>query len=520
MTGPGVTNTSPASTGPASTGPANAGPVGTAPANAGPVGTGPASTASVGTTPVNAGPVGTGPASAGPASTGPASTGPTSTGGPVVAILVTLDTKAPEAAFVAAELRATGAVPVVVDVRLRGLLDPGPADPVAGGAGSMPARIVPPAAIAAAAGQDVSRATALAKTEVMDVVARGARAWLAGAAAAGEIQAVIGLGGGSGTWLAATAMAGLPLGFPKLLVTTVAGRQSADLLEGSDVVVMPSITDIAGLNPILRRVLRRAARAIAAMAAPAEDQPAETQAAETQPAEDQPAAGRAAGTRGPGAPLIGMTMFGVTTVGGMVARQVLADAGYEVAVFHANGTGGATLERLAGAGELAAVLDWTTSELTDELTGGRCAAGPDRLEAAGRAGLPQVVVPGAVDVINLGDPAGLPDRFRGRPSHLHRADSILVRASAAESRAVGELIGAKLRAARGPAEVLVPLGGFSALDAPGGPFRDRAADESFLAGLTQAAGPGVPVQTSEANINDPLFATACARRLLHLMEGR
>jgi uncharacterized protein (UPF0261 family) len=233
------------------------------------------------------------------------------------------------------------------------------------------------------------------------------------------------------------------------------------------------------------------------------------------PAGDQPAAGPEAGR-----PLIGMTMFGVTTAGGMVARQVLADAGYEVAVFHANGSGGRTLERLAAAGEFVAVLDWTTSELTDELTGGRCAAGPDRLEAAGRAGLPQVVVPGAVDVINLGDPAKLPDRFRGRPSHLHRADSILVRASAAESRAVGELIGTKLRAAHGPAEVAVPLGGFSALDLPGGPFQDRAADESFLAGLTEAAGPGIPIEISEANVNDPEFAAACARRLLHLMEGR
>jgi uncharacterized protein (UPF0261 family) len=392
---------------------------------------------------------------------------------PRVAVLATLDTKAPEADFAGAQLRAAGAIPTMVDLRLR--------DPEA-------------------ARQAGRRSDEMTKTEVMDLVARSAREWLATAAADGQIQAILALGGGSGTWLAATAMAGLPLGFPKLLVTTVAGHQSADLLEASDVVVMPSITDIAGLNPILRRVLRRAARAITAMAMPADDQPA--------------------GGGEPGRPLIGMTMFGVTTTGGMMARQILADAGYEVAVFHANGAGGRTLERLAAAGEFAAVLDWTTSELTDELTGGRCSAGPHRLEAAGRAGLPQVVVPGAVDVINLGDPAKLPERFRDRPSHLHRADSILVRASAAESRAVGEVIGTKLRAARGPVEVMVPLGGFSALDQPGGPFQDRAADQSFVAGLTDAAGPGLPVGISAANINDPEFAAATARRLLHLMEGR
>jgi uncharacterized protein (UPF0261 family) len=197
-----------------------------------------------------------------------------------------------------------------------------------------------------------------------------------------------------------------------------------------------------------------------------------------------------------------------------VARRRLEQAGYDVAVFHANGQGGRTLERLAQQGGFIGVLDWTTTELVDELAGGRCSAGPSRLDAAVAAGLPQVVVPGAMDVINAGDPDQLAPRFQDRLRHLHRADSVLIRSSSAENHAVGRIIGRKLSSARSPVRVIVPLGGFSSLDATGGPFRDRRADESFLAGLAETAGPGVLIETSDANINDAPFATLCAERLI------
>jgi uncharacterized protein (UPF0261 family) len=413
---------------------------------------------------------------------------------PVIAVLATLDTKAQEAQFVAAELRSAGLRPLLVDLSLQAAVP---------GAATGTAADVTTGDIAAAAGLPPAALFALPKTELMMKVARAAASLLGARVAARELDGVLGLGGGSGTWLVARAVGGLPLTFPKMLVTTGAGRLSAGVLEGTDIVVVPSITDIAGLNPILRRVLGHAARAIGAMAAP--------------PAPD-PAARPPGAARG----LIGMTMFGVTTAGGTVARRRLEQAGYDVAVFHANGLGGRILERLAAEGALAGVLDWTTTELTDELAGGRCSAGPGRLDAAARAGLPQVVVPGAVDVINAGDPGSLPERFRGRLMHLHRADSALIRASAAESQEVGRIIGRKLAAARGPVRVVVPLGGFSSLDAAGGPFRDRPADDRFLDGLNETARPPVVVEVSAANINDPPFAALCAERLLDQLdpEGR
>lgn len=419
----------------------------------------------------------------------------------VVAVLAALDTKAAEAQFVAGGIRAAGLTPLLVDLRLRGAASP--ANPSPAG--------LSPHEVAAAAGYPSGLPANLPKTEVMELVARGTGALLRAQVQAGQLAGVIGLGGGTGTWLVARAVAGLPLGFPKMLVTTVAGHLSADVLAGTDVVVVPAITDIAGLNPILRRGLANAAAAISAMARldarrpdalsadPHGARPADPSGARPQPA-----------TRG----LIGMTMFGVTTAGGTVARERLEAAGYDVAVFHANGEGGRTLERLAAEGAFTAVLDWTTTELIDELAGGRCSAGPGRLEAAGAAGLPQVVVPGAIDVINAGDPRRLPEQFRGRLMHLHRADSALIRSATAENLAAGRIIGTKLSAARGPVRVLIPAGGFSSLDAAGGPFRDQAADDSFVAGLCETAGSRVVIGISPDHINDPPFATWCAEQLL------
>ena len=220
---------------------------------------------------------------------------------------------------------------------------------------------------------------------------------------------------------------------------------------------MPSVVDIAGVNRLLAPVLANAAAAICGMAEGVDV---------AQP---------------PERPTVALTMFGVTTEGANHVRRFLTDAGCEVIVFHANGAGGQTMERLVREGAFKAVVDWTTSEITDELTGGLCTAGPGRLEAAGEAGVPQIVVPGAIDVINVLAP--IPERFAGRTHHWHLPTVPLIRTSAEESREIGAWMAAKLSAARGPVRVLVPRRGFSALDKPGGPFEDGAADDAWEAAM-------------------------------------
>ena len=262
----------------------------------------------------------------------------------------------------------------------------------------------------------------------------------------------------------------------------------------SDIVLVPSITDVAGLNDILRTVLRNAVKAICAM------RPRPVR----RPADDGHS--------------VAMTMFGVTTTGGDIVRDLLEDAGCSVAVFHANGSGGRTMERLILDGAFDAVLDWTPTELVDELVGGVCSAGPHRLEAAGLMGLPQLVVPGAMDVINMGDPTTLPDSFEGRLSYLHRQDSLLLRADAEESFAAGQVMGRKLAAAVGPVRVLIPAGGFSALDAAGEVFADPLADDELVRGLRGELAAGTPVEVVEGNINDRGFAERCAKALLEMLD--
>jgi uncharacterized protein (UPF0261 family) len=322
---------------------------------------------------------------------------------------------------------------------------------------------------------------------MMEVVARGAAAIVSQLARDGRIHAIVGIGGGTGTWLSTAIMSSLPHGFPKLVVSTSTGRDAS-----RDITVMTSVVDIAGVNRVLAPVLTNAAAAICGMA------------------EGVDAPERSA------KPAIAVTMFGVTTKGAGHLRRFLEESGYEVVTFHANG-GGRTMERFVREGAFAAVVDWTTSEITDELFGGASGAGPDRLEAAGQAGLPQIIVPGAVDVINLRPP--IPDRFEGRTHHWHLPTTLLIRTSAEESERVGEWTAMKLNAARGPLQVVVPGLGFSALDRPGGPFYDPAADEAWLRGLRSVLHDTIPVDVLPHHINDEQFARAVADRMLKLIGG-
>ncbi len=388
-----------------------------------------------------------------------------------IAVLATLNTKGDEAQYVAECVRRRGHEPWLVDLSLIG--------------GGSLSGDTSREDVASAAGREAPEVERMQRAEAMQVMAEGAARLIDAMRQADDLHGVIGLGGGTGTWMAAAITRGLPIGFPKLIVSTLA-QHDAHI----DTLVMPSVADIAGLNALLTPILANAAAAMCGMV------------------ERGPLPSREP------RPTIAMTMFGVTTTGGTYVRQFLERAGCEVVVFHANGNGGATMEELIGRGTFTAVLDWTTTEVTDHLAGGVCDAGPTRLEAAGALGIPQVIVPGAIDVINWrGVP---PERWADRITHLHLPGVPLIRTSIAESRQIGAWIADKLNRARGPVRVLIPRGGFSALDIPGGPFWDPAADEAFVSALRGDLRPEIPVEEVAEHINSERFAKVATDALLNI----
>jgi uncharacterized protein (UPF0261 family) len=330
----------------------------------------------------------------------------------------------------------------------------------------------------------------------VDSAADGARALALERHARGTLAGVMGLGGSAGTTIGTAAMRALPLGVPKLMVSTLASGQVAPFVGTKDVLMMHSVVDILGLNRISRLVLARAAQAMAGMVhgeAPAAD----------------------ANER----PLIAASMFGVTTPCVERAREVLEAAGYEVLVFHATGSGGRTLESLVADGLIAGVLDITTTELADELVGGVLSAGPERLTAASRAGVPQVVSVGAIDMVNFFAPATVPARFAGRKFHHHNAAGTPIRKPRGGFAAIGRDLGTKLSSAHGPASILLPKRGVSAIDKEGQPFDEPAARRALFDAIRSSCG-SVPVTEIDLHINDRAFAEAAANALLALLSER
>ena len=399
-----------------------------------------------------------------------------------VALVGTLDTKGRDFAFLAARLRAAGAEVIVIDV----------------GTGA-PDGLIPDVdgeAVAAAAG--TSRAELRAASDrgrAVTEMGRGAAVVVADLVARGRVGGVLAAGGSGGSSIAGQVMAALPVGLPKLLVSTMASGDVSPYVGAKDVCIMYSVVDVAGINRISRLVLGNAAAAMAGMVA-AQEQAARDQAA----AEDRP--------------LIAASMFGVTTPAVDAARARLAELGYEVLVFHATGAGGRALEALAEARLVSGVLDLTTTELADDLVGGVLSAGPDRLTAAGAAGLPQVIAPGALDMVNFGPPATVPEKFIGRLFFEHNPTVTLMRTTAEEMAELGARIGRKAVTAEGPTQVFWPDRGVSALDADGQPFRDQAADEACRGALErELTAAGRTLQRVDAHINDPAFATTMAERL-------
>ncbi|MBW3597632.1 MAG: Tm-1-like ATP-binding domain-containing protein, partial [Planctomycetes bacterium] len=331
--------------------------------------------------------------------------------------------------------------------------------------------------------------------EAVSAAARGAAKIVSDAWEAGKLQGVLGLGGSAGTTIGAAAMRSLPLGVPKILVSTLASGQVRQYVGSKDILMLNSVVDIAGVNRISRLVLSGAAAAMAGMV---------QHAAEPSP-EDKP--------------LVAASMFGVTTPCVQRAREVLEEAGYEVLVFHATGSGGQAMESLIADGLIAGVLDITTTELADELVGGVLSAGPERLTAAGRRGVPQVISVGAVDMVNFGPPETVPDKFADRKFYQHNPTVTLMRTTVEENSQLGAEIARKAAAAAGPTAILLPLCGVSAIDIDGKPFDDPQARSALFTAIRER---GASVERLELNhhINDPQFAEAAARKLLDLMVPR
>lgn len=403
-----------------------------------------------------------------------------------VALIGTLDTKGADFAFLAGRLRAAGTDVIVIDAGTGepdGLVPDIDGDTVAAAAGTSRAQL-------RAAGDRGHAVTAMG---------RGAADVVADLTARGRVAGVLSAGGSGGSSIAAQVFAALPIGLPKLLVSTMASGDVSPYVGAKDVCVLYSVVDVAGVNRISRMVLGNAAAAMAGMVA----------------APDPADAGD--GDR----PLVAASMFGVTTPAVDTARSRLAELGYEVLVFHATGAGGRALESLAEEGLVDGVLDLTTTELADDLVGGVLSAGPTRLTAAGAAGIPQVIGPGALDMVNFGPPDTVPERFAGRLFFEHNPTVTLMRTTEEEMAELGARVGRKAAAATGPAEVFWPDRGVSALDADTQPFRDPSADEACRVALErELKAAGRALHRVDAHINDPAFALAMADRLHQMItEG-
>ncbi|MET7316093.1 Tm-1-like ATP-binding domain-containing protein [Streptomyces thermoviolaceus] len=400
-----------------------------------------------------------------------------------VVLVGTLDTKGAEYAWLAQRLRGHGVDVVTVDV---GPLSDAAADVTA-------------AEVARAAGADpAALRTAGDRGAAMETMAAGAARVVVDLHAAGRLDGVLAVGGSGGTSVAARAVQELPVGVPKLLVSTMASGDVAPYVGAVDVTLMYAVVDVAGTNSVSAQVLGNAAAAVAAMAR-------EHAARRAAPATEH-------------RPLVGLTMFGLTTPAVDEARAELERLGYEPLVFHATGAGGRTLEKLAGDGRFAGVLDLTTTELADDLVGGVLSAGPDRLTAAGARGVPQVVSLGALDMVNFGPRETVPAAFEGRRFVVHNPTVTLMRTTPAEMAELGRRIGARLAAARGPVTVFVPLRGLSGIDRDGGPFRDEEADAALFAALrAELAGSAVELVEVDAHLNDPGFGRRAAHRLHELI---
>lgn len=401
-----------------------------------------------------------------------------------IAIIGTLDTKGHEVAFIRDQIQARGHQTWVID----------------------PGVLGQPAIEADWSREEVARAggrelagliDAGDKGQAIQTMIDGTRQIVVRLYAEGKLGGVIAVGGGQGTAISTTAMQALPLGVPKVMVSTmVSGQNLFEPYVGTtDVTLMHSVADILGINVVTRKVFTNAAAAVAAM----------TEASES--------------VKEGNREVLGATMLGLTTPCVLRARELLEAQGYELVAFHPNGTGGRSMERLIDEGLIQGVLDISTQELAGHVCQGLFDAGPDRMKAAGRRGLPQVVAPGGTDYIVLGPLTSLTAKQRSRPLIVHNPNITLIRTAREEMADIGRLMARRLNEARGPVAVLIPMGGYSYSDRPGHAFYDPAANDALVEALQGNLATGVELAKIEAHINDPAFAEAVANKMRDLMPA-
>jgi len=400
-----------------------------------------------------------------------------------IVLVGTLDTKGNEYQFLRNLLIQAGAQTLVIDA---GVLGPPP----------FPPDISREAVFEAAGTTYTAVLQAGDRGNAVTLAAKGVALLVSDLYKQGKVSGVLSLGGSAGTTIATSAMRALPVGVPKLMVSTLASGQVKNYVGVRDICMMYSVVDISGLNRISRQVLANAAYAMLGMVQGRESK--------TWTSEEQK-------------PLVTATMFGVTTPCVEKARRIVESAGYEVLVFHATGVGGQTMESFIADGIVAGVLDITTTELADELVGGILSAGPDRLTAAGLYGVPQVISVGALDMVNFGPPETVPSKFLGRRFYQHNPNVTLMRTTPEENEKLGKEIAFKASAAKGPTAIVLPLRGVSAIDAEGKPFWWPEADRALFDSIRHWLAPHVELIELDMHINDPPFAETCARKLLEMM---
>ncbi|PLR76739.1 hypothetical protein CU633_14380 [Bacillus sp. V3-13] len=401
-----------------------------------------------------------------------------------VVVIGTLDTKGVEHQYVSDLIRLHGCEVLLIDVGILGVPQV-PADiereEVANAAGTSTAQLI--------AENDRGKA--------IDAMAEGAARLVKKLYEEGRLGGVFALGGSGGSSIAARAMRKLPVGVPKLIVSTIASGNTSPYVGQTDITMMYSVVDIAGINRISKKILRNAAAAIAGMVQANENSDEVVD-------EEKPIAA--------------ISMFGVTTACATHAGKVLESLGYEVVVFHANGSGGKAMESLMKDGYIAVSLDLTTTELADELAGGMLSAGPERLEMAGRLGIPQVVSLGALDMVNFGPFDTLPKHYNHRKFYKHNSNVTLMRTTPEECTELGRRIAEKLNKAKGPVSVFIPLKGVSSIAGEGGVFYDPEADRALFASLKESLNSHIELIEMDVNINDPKFAAAMAVKLDELYK--
>jgi len=403
-----------------------------------------------------------------------------------IAVLATLDTKGAEAQFLREEIQARGARALLIDLG------------VVGEPGARPD--VTREAVARAGGKELAEILANpTRQDASPVFIAGAAKLLRQRLDAGEVHAVIGLGGTQGTSNCTAIMRTLPFGFPKLMVSTMASGDVSAFVGIKDITMMFSVGDILGLNPVTRRILANAAGAAVGMA--------------------QDEGGVAAHTGDK--PLIGMTNLGVLTDGAMRALERFRERGYEAIVFHAVGSGGRAMEQMMKDGLIGAVFDYAMGEIADELHGALRAGGPERLRIAGRLGLPQVIVPGGAEHVGLlVEPNTVPERWKDHQVVFHNPVILAPRLSPAELGEVAREACERLAETKGDAALLFPLRGTSRYGVEGGDLRDPQGDAAFLAGFREHMPPGVELVEVDAGAEDPAFVDAAVDRLIELIELR